>query len=535
MDGTPVIVFSDAKVVTMDKAKPQAEAVCVVGDRIAAVGNREDMPAVASGIGAYSEQKLGGGTLYPGFIDTHSHLSSFSNCIDEVYCGASLGSIAGVLDALRAKASASDDEWIIGYGYDDSGIPDNRHLTRHDLDSVSTERPVFVMHISIHMGYANSVALERLGFDAGTRIPGGEIALDADGQPNGLILENAFIEALNKLPAPDHDQICRNLERAMAVYNKAGFTTFMDGGLGLNGDASVFLSAYVQLAREGRMSARAYLQFLPGEMDKLIALGVWGMRSDYVVLGGAKFFADGSIQGFTGALLEDYHSRPGYRGNLIWSPEEIAATILKYHRQGIQVAVHTNGDAASEAVIQGFEKAVEAFPRTDLRHMVVHSQTASDPQLARLKACGVLPTLFSRHIEVWGDRHAALYLGPERTARMDPAGSCVRLGMPFGLHVDSPVLPVTALGSMHAAVNRVSSGGVLFGAEQRISAREALKAYTTYASLFCYGDGDRGMIAPGRYADFVLLDKDIEEADPSAIRDIRVLTTVCGGRVVYQA
>lgn len=131
--------------------------------------------------------------------------------------------------------------------------------------------------------------------------------------------------------------------------------------------------------------------------------------------------------------------------------------------------MHTNGDAASESVIQAFEKAVERCPRTDLRHMLIHAQLVSDSQLERMKACGIIPSLFARHIEVWGDRHAAIFLGPERTARMDPAGSCVRLDMPFSLHVDTPVLPVTALGSMHAAVNRISDGGVLFGGDQRIT------------------------------------------------------------------
>lgn len=259
-----------------------------------------------------------------------------------------------------------------------------------------------------------------------------------------------------------------------------------------------------------------------------------GLGTDHLKLGGVKYFADGSIQGFTGALLEDYYTRPGYKGELLWKPEEIEAVILKYHCLGLQVAVHTNGDAASEAVIRAFEKAVERCPRTDLRHMLVHAQLVSDEQLMRLKKCGIIPTLFARHIEVWGDRHCAIYLGPERTARMDPAGSCVRLGMPFSLHVDTPVLPVTALGSMHAAVNRVSDGGVLFGADQRITARQALEAYTTYASLCCGGEHDRGRIEPGRYADFVLLDRDLEAIDPSEIRDAKVRMTICGGRIVYQ-
>ena len=355
------------------------------------------------------------------------------------------------------------------------------------------------------------------------------------GVPTGLLLENAIIEASGRLPVPTEDQVRESLVRAIAEYNKKGFTTFQDGGLGINGEAEVFLRPYMELAREGRLNARAYLQLLPSEMDKLIPLGLWGIGNDHMKIGGVKYFTDGSIQGFTGALLEDYYTRPGYKGALLWSQEEIDEIIIKYHCLGFQVAVHTNGDAASESVIQAFEKAVERCPRTDLRHMLIHAQLVSDSQLERMKACGIIPSLFARHIEVWGDRHAAIFLGPERTARMDPAGSCVRLDMPFSLHVDTPVLPVTALGSMHAAVNRISDGGVLFGGDQRITPRQALEAYTTYASLCCGGEHDRGRIEPGRFADFVLLDSDIEAIDPSGIRDIKVLKTICGGRVVYEA
>ena len=535
-----ITVFSGADIVTMDafrmaEKRPRAEAACVANGRIAAVGSRGDMLSLASGMGSFEEVSFGGGVIYPGFIDSHSHLSSYSACLDRVYCGASLGSVAAVLEALRAKASSSRDEWVIGYGYDDSGMADRRHLTRADLDAACADRPVFVMHISMHLGYANTLALQKLGFDKAPRIDGGEVCLGADSMPNGLVLENACFAAFKKLPSPGPEQVRANLLRAVAEYNRQGFTSFIDGAVGLNGDADVLLGAYFDLARSGRLNARAYLQLLPAELDKAMERGLMNAATDHCRIGGAKFFADGSIQGFTAALLEGYHARPGFRGSLILPPEEIERTILKYHGQGIQVAVHANGDAAIEAVIRGFEKAVRTVPRTDLRHMLVHAQTASDQQLKRMKACGVIPTLFAQHIEVWGDRHATIYLGPQRASRLDPAGSCVRLGMPFSLHVDTPVLPPTALGCMHAAVNRVSSGGLLLGAEQRISAREALRAYTSYASLCCGGEGDRGRIAPGMLADFTVLDRDLEKVEPAEIKYIRVLATVCGGRVVYAA
>lgn len=188
-----------------------------------------------------------------------------------------------------------------------------------------------VVHISVHMGYVNTIGLERLGFTADTKVPGGEIVLDGNGVPTGLLLENAIIEASGRLPVPTEDQVRESLVRAIAEYNKKGFTTFQDGGLGINGEAEVFLRPYMELAREGRLNARAYLQLLPSEMDKLIPLGLWGIGNDHMKIGGVKYFTDGSIQGFTGALLEDYYTRPGYKGALLWSQEEIDEIIIKYH------------------------------------------------------------------------------------------------------------------------------------------------------------------------------------------------------------
>ena len=166
--------------------------------------------------------------------------------------------------------------------------------------------------------------------------------------------------------------------------------------------------------------------------------------------------------------------------------------------------------------------------------MLIHAQTVSDEHLQRMKAIGVIPSFFVRHVEVWGDRHKKYFLGPERAARLDPCGSAVALGMPFGLHVDTPILPPTVLDSIHNAVNRVTSGGEVLGPDQRISPREAVKAYTTYAALCCAGEKDRGQLSPGRFADFVVLDRSIEESDPMTIRDIKICATYCGGNKVFE-
>lgn len=536
MIGKKKTVFLGAKVVTMWDELPEAEAVCVSDGRIECVGSEEDVLRFAAAGGTAPQRVELQGVLYPGFIDTHSHLSSYAECLDQAFCGSSRGSVEGVIQAVRAHAARNPgDEWVVGYGYDDTGIADKRHLNRHDLDKACPDRPAYVKHISVHMGYVNTLGLQRLGITADSRFAGGEVHLDERGEPDGFLLENAFYRTLTHLPALSPERFRHNLRRAVAEYNQKGFTTIQDGAVGLNGDAAGTIAAYAELARSKGLNARVYLQPLTEAMDDLLRYGLWEFGSDRMVLGGVKYFTDGSIQGYTGALLEDYYSRPGWKGELTYPQQEIDATILKYFRTGMQIAVHVNGDAAIEATLQAFEKARAACPGVHTRHLFVHAQTASDAQLMRMKACRIVPTLFARHIEVWGDRHYSQFLGPERASRLDPAGSCVRLGIPFGLHVDTPVLPVTALGSMHAAVNRITDGGRLLGEDQRISPLEALRAYTTYATLCCRGEEDRGRIEPGRYADFVLLEEDPILADPAALRDIKVRMTVCGGEPVYTA
>ena len=521
------IVYTGANIVTLSDKVPHAEAVSVRNGRIEAVGSRAELVGNFRDCDVIELE----GVIHPGFIDSHSHLSSYAACIDQVYCG--LPTIADVLAALRQGAGS--DEWILGYAYDDTGIGDCRHLTRHDLDTVSRERPVLVAHISVHLAYANTEALRRLGIGPDTRIPGGDIPQGADGQPLGVLFENAAFAAFAKLPPLDPARRTANLAKAIADYNRQGFTSIIDGGVGFGTDPEGIVAAYTGMARNKTLDARVYLQMTEQVMNRFAPFGLWDFGGDFLRLGGLKYFTDGSIQGFTAALADDYFTRPGFRGELVFPEADIRRMIIDHHCMGMQVAVHTNGDHATEVVLRAFEDAIARSPRMDLHHMIVHAQLATDAQLARMKACGIIPTLFSRHIEVWGDRHAAVFLGPERTARMDPAGSCVRLGMPFSLHVDSPVLPVTALGSMHAAVNRISSAGVLFGPEQRISPLDALRAYTVHAALCCGGEHDRGRIEPGRLADFTVLSENLEQAEPAAIRDIKVLTTIVGGRIVHRA
>ena len=531
----PSFIVLLGRIHTMFDAQPFVEAVCVSEGRIVRMGTKEEILAFASS-GHCTVIDASPYHVYPGFIDSHSHLSGYSTMIDDVFCGISCGSIGNILNSLKRQAADPAFEWVLGYGYDDTGLPEGRHLTRTELDDVSLDKPVLVRHVSLHFAYANSRALEILGFDAGTRIEGGEIELDEQGIPTGLLTEAAAFKAFSLLPTPSLEQTKSNLAKAMAEYNRHGITSFVDSAIGILGDAETIVKAYGALAREGKMTARGLLQATTG------IIGRWKdwydgteEEQEFLRLGGVKLFADGSIQAFTAALSVDYFTMPGCRGSFVTSPEELVEEISASNAKGVQVAVHCNGDEAIEAALRAFEKAFSEHPRPELHHTIVHAQMASFDQLRRMKACGVLPTLFPIHIDLWGDRHLHVFLGEERASRLSPAGDCVRLGLPFGLHVDTPVARPTVLQNIHHAVNRRTSGGVVLGEEQCISPVEGLKAYMIDAAKFCQREKECGMICPGYFADFVCLDREMETTAPNETGDIRVMMTICGGKTVFTA
>ena len=527
-------VFINANITTLCDDLPHAEAICVSNGRIEAIGTAAEIKSYVANM-PHELIDCKDKYLYPGFIDNHSHLTLYSKMANNVFCGSPSKSINDVLALIKEKTqNTPKGEWVIAYCYDDTGLEGGRHLDRNDLDALSTDHPIFVFHISAHMGYINSFAIKKIGITKDSSITGGEYVKDEQGEPTGFLLECAYFESQKTLPSPSLEEMINFVKTGIADYNKCGITTFFDGGVGFGGTCPICIKALLDLERNNKLNARAYLQFIIEDMDKLAEYGLYDFGSDYVKLGGLKFFTDGSIQIFTAALTEDYHTRPNHKGALLCSVEEIEKTIEKYHCMNIQVAIHTNGDAAIEATLSAFEKAFAKNPRTDLCHMLIHAQMASENHLDRMKELGIIPSFFAKHVEVWGDRHASIFIGPERTARLNPAGSAVKRKMPFSLHVDTPVLPVTVLEGMHTAVNRISTSGKTYGEEQRITPLEALKAYTTYAAIACNTRADRGNIAIGKYADFVLLDQDLLTINPIEIKNIKVLKTICGGHTVYE-
>lgn len=514
----PDTVLTNGVVVSLadSDAGAKSSALAITGERISAVGTTEAMIGLAGPDTTVID--LDNGIVLPGFIDAHGHFPS-SGLIEQHFVDlnsppiGNVTTIDEVVALLAAKAAVTPaGEWIQGRGYDDTLIAEMRHPTRWDLDQASTDHPIYIGHISGHLSVANSIALEMAGITQDSPQPfGGKIRKDdTTGEPNGVLEEPPAMGQVGKLlPEFSQKDMVNAVEAAAMAYAAVGVTTAQQGATAPNG-AEVFVEAY----RQGRLPIRVHVWPVLQAMVGLVKDGGTLEQPDadgMVHYRAVKGFADGSIQGYTGYLSQPYHSHnhsdPRYRGYPRMDKDALAAQITTVHSAGYQIAVHGNGDAAIEDVLYAFEKALAATPREDTRHIVIHAQMATEDQLDRMQALGIIPSFFNMHTYYWGDRHWDIFMGPERAARMSPAASAVERNMPYTLHADTPVVPMEPMRIVWSAVNRLSSGGRLIGGAQRISVVDALKGITSHAAYQAFEENDKGTIEVGKLADLVVLDE----------------------------
>ena len=538
----PDAIYTNAIVLTLDGQSRVAQSLAVTDGIIAAVGT--DGEVLSTKGPATVVRDLGGRTVIPGFVDAHSHFPGSAVVrnlmvdLNSPPIGAvkTIDDVVGLLKARAAKLPVG--AWLQGSGYDDTLLAEKRHPTRADLDRVAADRPIYITHISGHLAVANSAALKLAGIDRTTPQPfGGKFRIDpATNQPDGVLEETAMNKVAALLPRITDEEIFKAIEDAAAEYAARGVTTAQSGAA----SADTIRQAVAALGR-GLLPIRFNIwpmvptrnDILSGKFDPAVPPG-----QSFLALTATKGFADGSIQGYTGYLSQPYHSHlhlePNYRGYPRGEAGELAAQVLALHKSRVQVAIHANGDAAIDDVLAAYGAAQAADPWPDARHVVVHAQMAREDQLDRMAELGVVPSFFVLHVYYWGDRHRDLFLGPERAARISPTASALRRGIPFTLHADTPVVPMNPLLIVWAAVNRVTSSGQVLGPDQRIPAPEALKAVTINAARQEHQESTRGSLETGKFADFVVLDRNPLAVAPMAIRDLAVLETVVGGRAVYR-
>lgn len=533
-------IFSARRIITMDAARPFATHVAVKDGQILAVGSRAEV----AGPNAIIDERFADKILVPGFVEGHAHVLE-GTLWKHVYVGAfdrknpegeivtGLPSTDAIIERLQAAASQLGDAEtpLNGWGFDPLHI-EGQKLTRHDLDKVSTTRPVLVHHASLHITVVNSVLLESAGFDAGTNIQG--VAKLPDGTPSGELQGIAarlrIARTMGGNPLTNAISV-GDIARFAAAAKVQGITTITDLHSELTDE---IVGIYQEACTEDlpvRIVPLLGSAFYPTDAAIERIASVKPLSTARLRFGLVKIVVDGSIQGFTARLLA-----PGYHNgapNGLWyvAPDDLKRIVSAFHKEGIQMHIHTNGNEATEAAIEAVEAALAERPDADHRHTLQHCQMATEEQFARIKALGLCVNLFSNHLYYWGEAHYAFTMGPERAQRMNATATARRLGIPFAIHSDAPVTPLGPLFTVWCAVNRMSSEGRLIGPEQRIGVHEALHAVTLGAAYTLKLDREIGSVTPGKRADFAVLEADPLEAKPETIKDIGIAATIVGGKV----
>ncbi len=535
-------IFSAKKILTMNSYQPVATHVAVRDSRILGVGSLDELGYW----GDYTLNEIfADKILVPGFVEAHCHAMNGS-VWENTYVGffdrtdpngrlwPGIKTLDGVVERLIEIEHTLDDpeETLVAWGFDPIYFTDGVRMNLEHLDQVSRDRRILVQHSNGHLLNASRKVLELAGIDSTTDVEG--VMKDADGDPTGELGEMAAqFMAYKVTDVRRFDGINSNdLWTFAKTATNVGVTTATDLHARVQ-DQNI--QSYVEVTK----NADYPLRLVPaaGALTMSIQDGPSHVaqlkqhNNDKLYLGLCKIMTDGSIQGFTGRL-----KWPGYingKPNGIWNlpPQTLTEMVGAYHAAGLQMHMHTNGDEASELMINAIEAALHKNPRPDHRHTLTHCQMADESQFRRMAQLGICSNLFTNHIYYWGDQHYSLTMGPDRATRMDACGTAKRLGVPYTIHSDAPVTPLDPLFTAWCAVNRQTASGRILGPNECIEVDDALRAITLGAAYTLHLDHLIGSIEIGKFADFAVLEQDPTELPPENLKDVPIWGTVVDGIV----
>ncbi len=534
---SPDVIFVNGDFYT--QAKPaRAQALAVRDGRIVAVGSNGDIRKLK--VSQTKEVDLGGHFVMPGFNDAHVHLASggFEKMNVNLVGSQSLQEMQHRI-GLKVNRAAPG-VWIIGRGWDHTLWPGQTLPTRQDIDVMTNGHPAIFVRVDGHIAIANTAALQAAGITGKTQPPqGGKIDLDAAGQPTGILREGAQELVFTKVPPPTQAQRREAAELALANASRWGVTSVQD-----NSSWDDFL-VYEELEREGKLTLRIseWLSF-KDPVSELVEHRAHHPASDPMLhTTMLKGFMDGSLGSRTAALLAPYADDPGNSGLPQYEQGPLNKMAAERADAGFQMGFHAIGDRAAQMALDAFA-AAEASPKAhapadaptprDFRYRIEHDQVIAPSQFAQYKKLGVIASVQPCHL-LTDMNWAEARIGPERAKTSYPWKQFLDNGIPLAFGTDFPVEPITPFRGIYAAVTRKNEAGTReYYPEQKLTIEQALAAYTTGSAYAEFAEKEKGTIAPGMLADFVVLDRDLSKVSPPEILKTEVLRTVVGGKTVFE-
>lgn len=537
-------VYFGGDIITMVGETPQyAEAIVVKDGKINFVGSSVEAMKIAGP--GHQMINLEGKTLMPSFIDPHSHFINSLGMSTQANCSPSpvgeaddVNGIIKALQDLKAEKNIPDGELIMGYGYDDTVMPDGQLLNRDDLDNAFPNNPVLVMHVSLHGVVLNSKGMKQFDISADTDTPPGGIIVRKPGtdEPYGLIMETAFLPVFAQLPKPTAEQAMQQLKDGQMIYAAAGVTTAQEGASHL---------ADVEIMQQGANSKAFFIDVVSypfiTEYDTIFELynaDDFGKYTNHFKLGGIKITIDGSPQGRTALFTTPYltggpSGEENWLGESSFTQEEVNQMLKNIYDKGLQSTFHANGDGAIDMCIKAHEFASGDNPSKERRTTIIHSQFVRLDQLDKYVEYNLIPSLYTEHTFFFADAHIK-NRGMEQASFISPMKTAIEKGLKPTNHTDFNVVPIDQMMVVWSAVNRLSRNGEVIGAEERITPYQALQAITTNAAYQYFEEDRKGSLEEGKLADMVILDYNPLTINPMDIKDIIVLETIKEGETIFR-
>jgi predicted amidohydrolase YtcJ len=529
------LIVRNAKIWTVDKSHPTAQAVAMLGERIVAAGSNDEMEAWH---GAHTRViDAEGKLLLPGFNDSHVHFVDGGLALDSVQLNdATSAEEFAHRIAERAKTTPKD-EWLTGGDWDETKWNPTRMPTKELIDPFTPDTPVFLSRYDGHMALANSVTLRLAGITAKTPDPpGGIIVRDAQGNPTGALKDAAMDYVFKVEPPLSHEQRLKAVKRALAHAASVGVTSVQH----MNPEYPD-IAVYNELLQRGELTARIYAAPLIPNADDQVKIGIrHSFGGPFLRIGALKAYADGSLGSATAYFFEPFSNQPTSRGLLSDEMHPVSLMqdrMMRADAAGLQICTHAIGDQGISIILDLYSEIVKAHGESDRRFRIEHAQHMAAKDFDRFAQLHVIASMQPYHA-IDDGRWAEERIGHDRGSRTYAFRTFLNHGVRLAFGTDWNVAPLNPMLSVYAAVTRATLDGKNPGGwfpEQKLTVAEAVEAYTMGSAYAEFQDNEKGSITTGKLADIVLLSDDIFAIDPAKIRDVKVVTTIVGGKIVWDA